>query len=425
MNALATGRVRLVSSRVLLPLLAGVALLVSACTGTREEQPSTLLIVGTVQAGADQLVLVEDRQDGTAAAERMRFVAGSRRPLAAPAISIDLTERELERTTAWVLARGVSGGAVSAYLYAFDVSDIDVNDPAGFAELRPPLALVLPAGGGILPEGETTNSVICPTAVQSSRDGTRLLVLDVPAECAPGSGEFPLVWLVDSVAGTASSLQVDTPDPVLGVGPYTDQRQDDERGYFLVAGTTTAQVYATDLASGTTGWHANQLLAADPTDVVALAGRGRSLLALTGDQLVGVNLDLPAAGSQLGPVNALSGGRMLVADPLDRSDHLLVLGGSQVEVHAGLGSAQESPPEPNRVSSFAAAAATMDPFRAYAYVLLDGAVGVIDLYTGGASGEPLRSNRFDVAELVLAAGPAGRSVGAISWVRAADPPALP
>lgn len=424
MNARASSRARFASHRAL-ALLATSALLVSACTGTREEQPSTLLIVSTVQGGANQLVLVEDRQDGTAAAERMRFVAGSRRALAAPAIAIDLTERDLRRGTAWVLARDVGAGAVSAYLYAFDVSDVDVGDPVGFAELRPPLALVLPGGGGLLPENETTNAVICPTAVQSSRDGTRLLVLDVPAECVPGSSEFPVVWLVDSVAGTASSLQLNTPDPVLGVGPYTDQRRDDERGYFLVAGTTSAQVFATELASGNTRWHANQLLAAEPTDLVAMAGRGRSLLALTGEQLVGVDLDLPATGSQLGPVSALSGGRKVVADQLDRTDHVLVLGSSQVEVHAGLGPAGESAPEPNRVNSFAAADATIDPLRAYAYVLLDGAIGVIDLYTGGATGEPLRSNRFEVGELELAAGPDGRPTGAISWVRAADPPALP
>ena len=57
--------------RYLLALLAGLALLVAACTGTSEEQSSTLLIVGTVEGGTNQLALVEDRQDGTAVGERM------------------------------------------------------------------------------------------------------------------------------------------------------------------------------------------------------------------------------------------------------------------------------------------------------------------------------------------------------------------
>lgn len=406
-------------------MLAVLALFVSACTGTRELQSSTLLLVSTAQAGTPQLVLVEDRQDGTPAGERMRFVAGSSRPLSAPAIAIDLTARELQRDTAWVLAREVAGTAVSAYLHRFAVADIDVTDPVAFAELGTALTLVEPGGGGVLPVDETTNTVICPSAVQSSRDGAWLLVLDVPADCVPSSSEFPVVWLVDTVAGTATSLQLDTPDPVVAAGPYTDQRQDDERGYFLVAGTTSTQVYATDLESGDTGWHANQLLAAQPLDLLAMAGRGRVLVALTDDQLVGVDLDLPATGSQLGPQPALTNGRKLVVDPLDRADHALVLGATQVEVHAGLAAPGAPAPDADRVNSFAAAAAAIDPFRAYAYVLLDGAVGVIDLYTGGDSGEPLRSSRFAVDELTLTAGPAGRPLGVINWVRAADPPALP
>lgn len=402
-------------------LFAALTLLIAACTGTREEQSSTLLIVGTLQGSTNQLALVEDRQDGTVAADRMRFVAGSRRDLLAPAVSMDLTARELARDTAWVLARGVTGGDVSAYLYSFDVADIDVADPVGFAEAAPPLPLVVPGGGGILPVDQTTNSVICPTAVQASRDGSWLLVLDDPRECITGSGEFPVIWLVNSAAGTATSLQVNTPDPVVGVAPYTDQRQDDERGYFLVAGTTSAQVFSTDFEGASSEWHDEQLLNADPTRIVAMAGSGSVLVALTDSQLVGVDLSRPAASSRIGPVSALANGRHLVVDPLSRSDHAVVLGASQVEVHEFIG---EDAPDADRVT-VPAAGATIDAFRAYAYVVQNGAIVALDLYTGGSSGEQFRSSRFEVPELTLPTGPDGRAIGTISWVRAADPPPGP
>ncbi len=408
--------------RVLVPLLlAALTLLVTACTGTREEQSSTLLVAGTVQSGTPELILVEDGADGTAATERVRFVAGSRRPLQAPAVSIDVTSRELGRTTAWVLAREVTGSAVSAYLHAFNVSDIDVAAPTAFAELGTALTLVAPGGGGILPPAETTNAVICPTAVQASRDGSWLLVLDVPTECVSGTSGFPVVWLVNTVAGTATSLQATTPELVVGAGPYTDQSADDERGYFLVAGTTASQVFATDFEDATTGWFGSRLLQVDPTRVVALAGSGSKLVALADGQLVGVDLGRPAGAAPLGPVQALSNGRALVTDPLGRLDHVLVVGPTQVQVHS---SVSDDAPDAGSVS-VVAAAATIDAFRAFAYLVVNGAVVTLDLYTGGASGEQLRSHHFDVPELVPATGPNGRPVSAITWVRAADPPVSP
>lgn len=402
-------------------LLTLLTLLASACTGTREEQSATLLIVGTVQGATPQLALVEDRRDGTALDDRMSFVPDSLRTLRAPAVSIDVTARELGRDTAWVLARSVAGTAVSAYLHRFDVANIDLTDPVGFAEVGTELVLVEPGGGGILPAEQTTNSVICPSALQSSRSGRWLLVLDVPAHCVPASSEFPVVWLVDTQAGSATSLQVNTPDPVLAVAPYTDQRQDDERGFFLVAGTTSAQVFEVDFENATSNWYAGQLLAADPNELVAMAGRGSVLVALTNSQLVGADLSVPANRSQLGPVPALGNGRQLVVDPLNRSDHALVLGASQVEVHTSLA---DDAPDTDRLN-YAAAGATIDAFRAFAYLLQDSAVVVVDLYTGGASGDPLAATPFEVPELTLPLAPSGRRIGAISWVRAADPPPAP
>jgi len=410
--------------RYLLALLAGLALLVAACTGTSEEQSSTLLIVGTVEGGTNQLALVEDRQDGTAVGERMSIVEGSRRALPAPAVSIDFTFRELGREEAWVLTREVVGGAVSASLHRFEVSAIDVRAPAAFTEVGPPLELVASGGGGILPADETTNTVICPTGVQSSRDGSWLLVMDVPTECVPSTSDFPVVWLVDSDAGTASSLQFTSSDPVLGVGTYTDQAQVEERGYFLVGAVNEAQVYATEFDTSSPQWFDDMILLAEPTELIDMAGSGSLLVGLTDDALVAVDLDQPSGGANLDATDTtITGARELVVDPLGRSDKVLVLSAGRAELHHGL---SEDAPEPDTVNvpvgtTGGFAGATIDPFRSYAYILVDGAIVVLDLYTGGDSGETLRSNRFDLPELDLPTGPGGQPLGTIAWIRAADP----
>lgn len=417
-----------------LALLAALVLLTAACTGTSEEQASTLLLVGTVQGGTYQLALVEDRQDDTAVADRMNIVEDSRRDLPAPAVSIDLTFRELGRDEAWVLTRQVLGGAVSAYLHRFEVSAVDVADPAAFEEdVGARLELVLPGGGGVLPEDETINSVICPSGVQSSRDGSWLLVMDVPSECAPGSNEFPVVWLVNTVAGTASSLQFTSSDPVLGVGTYTDQVQGDERGYFLVRAITEAQVYATEFGAGSPQPFGSKFLEAEPTDLLDLAGSnltgsGALLVGLTDDAVVAVDLAAPTGADDLEPVaTTLSGARRLVVDPLGRSEKVLVLSGNRAELLHGLG--DEGPDSDTVTAPFGAAGgfagATIDPFRSYAYILIDGAIVVLDLFTGGDSGEPLRSNSFDLPGLTLPSDPSGRPIGTIAWIRAADPPPAP
>ncbi len=390
-----------------------VALLLSACTGTSEEQAPTLLIVGVLDGTTPQLALVEDVPSPATVNDRLRFVPGSRRPLQAPAVAIDVTERDLGRGVAWVLTREVAGGTTTrAYLEPFAVSDIDPAAPAAFAPAGPPLELVGP--GGILPLDDSPNTVVCPTAVQASRSGEWLLVLDVPRECTPASGDFPVLWLVNSAAGTAGTLQES--NVVLGVQPYTDQRRENERGFFLVAGTATAQVYAIDFETGVSSWFGQRELAADPYELRHAAGGGSTLVGFTTSQLVGVDLERPAGSDRLGPVTAATSARQVVVDPT-AVRHVLLLTDTQVEVHAAL--AQDAP-APDSVT-FAGAGASIDGPRAYGYVIAGGQMMLVDLYTGGGAGDSLRTFAYSVPELTLPTGPTGRPLGVVSWVRAAEP----
>lgn len=404
------------TSYLLAALALTAATVLSACTGTSEEQAPTLLVVGVQSGAGSQLLLVEHAPSEPSLDDRMRFVPGSRRPLQAPAVAIDVTERDLNRAVAWVLTRSVVGSTVQAYLEPYNVAGIDVEDPTAFAAAGPPVPLV--GAGGILPLTDTTNTLSCPTALQTSRDGTYLLVLDVPTHCVPSSGDFPVMWLVNTVQSSAVALQVT--NDVLGLQPYTDQLRDDERGFFLVAGPGVTQVFAVDFEDGTSAWFGQRTLDEVPQDLQQAAGGGSVLVGVTGSRLVGVDLERPASSDQLGPVNALTGVRHVVVYPLG-VDEVVLLTASQVSVHSSLA---DSGPTPDTVP-FSGAGAAIDGVQAWAYVLGEGQVMLIDLYTGSGAGEPLSRGTVAVPELTLPTGPTGLPLSVITWVRAAEPPPGP
>lgn len=403
----------------LAPLLTA-ALLLGACTGTHEPELPTLLIVGVTQGGQAQLALLEKLPLPVAGGPLVQFVDGSRRNLPAPAVALDFTARNLERDSAWVLMRSVGGGGASAYLQRFQVADIDPAAPAAFRATGGSLVtLTEPGGGGLLAPGLTTNLSVCPTAVQSSRDGSWLLVLDVPTVCAANSNDSPVIWLVDPAAPSAKPLQVT--NDVLGVAPYTDQAQLEERGYFLVAGTSSAQVYITD-QDGVTQPLGLLSLAADPQLLSSAVGSGAALFGLADGQLVGTDLTATGAAT-FGPVTTEASGRTLVMDPLGISANALVLATNQVAVHGGVRT--DAPPDPNLqhdTFSFSAVAGSIFPLSSYGYALGNGALAVIDLYTGQAAADgDLRWTVNALPELQLPLGSDGRPIGVIDWVLAAEP----
>lgn len=413
-------------------LALAVLLVVAACTGTSEERTSLLLIVGIQEGGQSQLALLEDSQElSLSITERLNFVAGSARSLPAPAVSIDFTNRELERGTAFVLSRAGTGTGVEAYLHRFNVAGIDPAEPSAFAETGfpgtggGPLTLTAPDGSGILDGGATGNSVVCPTAVRSNRAGTRLLLMDDPTACGSDTGGSPVLWLVNPAAGTAAVLEYRS--DLLAAAPYTDQGfmdggDSEEKGYYLEDAIDRLNVFAYEFEDARTDPFGEFATGVDPTRLQDMAGSFGTLVALVDDKLVGT--DLGAEGS-FGAVETVDEARRVEVVRTPRTGvTALVLSVDEVGVHWGL--AGDSP-DVDEVT-FRGAAATIDGFYSFGYVMGEGELLVLDLLLSPGADETVSTVRVSVGELALAPDPAapnGLPLGVISWVRAAEPPPTP
>lgn len=407
-----------------LPLLLTATLsvwLVAACTGTTEPRPPTLLLVGVESGGTPRLLLIEDvTATAPPGSPRLQVVPGGARDLQAPAIGLEFENRDGGREAAWVLTREVTAGAggaeVSAYLQRFGVHAIDPAAPASFAEdVAARLTLTEPGGGGVLDGLSLSSPATCPTALQVTRDGGLAAVLDDPSAC--GLSDHPELWLIDTAAGTARVLQ--GTNDLLPVGIYLDQRPEAQRLYFLIDAITNVHVYVDGLDGDPSGRHGQLTLQARGEDLLHLAGAGDALIALETRDVLSVDLRLPSPAPPQTEASTLqTGANRLVADPSGFASDVIVLGTTRTAVHEDL---EDSAPSS---TAFTAVAATIDPVVFFAYGVAQGRVLIIDLLTGGTSGEPLRVHAEQLAEITLPDGgvvaPAGLSV--IGWIRAVPPP---
>lgn len=394
------------------------ALLVTACTGTSEPRPPTLLIVGVEQAGTPQLLLIEDvTATAPPGSPRLVVVPGSARSLQAPAVDLDFENRGAAREALWLLTRAVAGPAgsaeVAAYLQRFATEDIDPQAPGGFAEdVGARIALTLPGGGGLLDGLSLTSPETCPTALQVTRDGALAAVLDDPQAC--GLTGHPELWLVDTDAVTARSLAAT--DELLAAGIYLDQRPEDQRLYFLVDAITNTHVYIDELDGSPAGRLSQASLPRRGPDLIDLAGSGDALIALTANELVSLDLTRPAVAATVSSTPATA--RAVVLDPVGTAPDALVLGATRAALHGDLA---DTDPD---TTGFTVVAATVDPVIFFAYGVAQERVVIFDLLTGGGSGEPLRVHAEQLSGLTLPDGgvnlPEGLSV--IAWVRAIAPP---
>lgn len=403
---------------VLLALLAVLA----ACTGTKAPSLPTLLLVGVEEGGVPQLLLLEHRDDPSVpTAERLRLVAGSRRPLLAPAVAVDVTAREFDRDAAWVLSRSVTvaSGArqVTAYLQSFSVTQIDPSAPSAFAEqVVKRRTLTDPGGGGDFDQVSTANPSghICPTALQVSRTGAYAVILDDPGACGFPSSDAPVMWLLNTATGAAQVLEGN--NDVLRVRPYSDQQYDNERAYFLVGGTSTAQVYTvTDFTTGRTGSLGSTMVAAEPNDIIDLGGSESLLVVLSQKGLVPTELATPATPAETKTTATIANAREVTVDPRGAGSPVLVRSNSQVAVHLDVSDDKPS------TESFSAHAATIVPLNGWAYLVGNGEMLVIDLWSRLSPDEILSTARQPLAELTLPMGPDGRPVSVITWLLGTDP----
>lgn len=405
-------------------LLAGVCLatlVAVGCTGTSEPRPPTLLITGVEEAGTPRLLLIEDvTATAPPGSPRLSVVPGGARDLQAPAVDLDFENRGAGREAAWVLTRSHTGGTgapvVSAWLQRFAVHEVDPAAPGGFAEdVSARIALTLPGGGGLLDGLSLTSPATCPTALQVTRDGAWAAVLDDPSAC--GQSDHGELWLIDTAQGTATSLAATS--ELVPAGIYLDQRPDEERLYFLIDAITNTHVYV-DRLDGTPAQRlAQAALPRRGPDLVDFVGSGDALIALTVDELVGIDLARPTDPAVISRTLD-SGAWQIVADPTGAAPDVLALGVSRTAVHPTLA---DSNPD---TTGFSAVAATVDPVILFAYGVAEGRILIFDLLTGGSSGESLRVHAEQVVELTLPAagtgGPGGAAgVSVIGWVRAVTP----
>ena len=398
-------------------LLATLAL--TACTGTEEPRPATLLLVAVETAGVPSLVLIEDVTATAPVGDpRMVVVAGSSRALQGSAVGLDLEDRNVLRPAAWVLTRTVTdvGGTPrsTSYLQRFTVADIDPVAPGAFAEDVPArLLLTEPSGTGLLDGLSLTSPFTCPSAVQVNREGTVAVVLDDPRRC--GSGDHPELWALATDGSEVRALQ--GTNDVLGLPAYLDQRPDDELVYFLVDAINAAHVYVAE-TSGTASHRIVELTVPEPpADLVDLAGSGDTLVALADQDLLSLSIAEPAAA---GRAATRSFSDRAVTDPSGSITEVLVLD--------TLGTAMHTDPLDTSYDATQqrSVAAVLDPVTRFGYGVAEGAIIIYDLLTGGDSGEPFRVHTEPLPAVTLPEalpptlpGASGARVSVISWVRAA------
>ena len=411
---------RLVVQRLVTLLAAGLlAAALSACTGTKEPQPPTLLVVGVEDRSAPpavpQLLLVEDVTATAPVGDpRLRVVPGSRRALLAPAVAIDFEERDGARDAAWVLTRAIDASGptpvVTAHLQRFEVADVDPAAPTAFAEDAAALVtLTDPGGTGVLDGVSDSSPATCPTALQVSRSGSHAVILDDPEAC--GLTDHPELWLVDTGSGDAMTLE--GTNDVLPLPPYANQNPSNERVVFLVAGIGSAHVYqdAFDGASSRV-----QTLAFGTDLITDVAGSGALLFALTGTELRSLDLSDPAAEE----VRADTRGSAdrLATDPSGVVTQVLVVADEGMSVHQ-----DREDEQPDNVL-YGAAGATIDPGTRFAYAVAEERIVILDLLTGGDSGDALRALPVTLPEVTLPS-VADAEIGVIAWIRALPPVATP
>ncbi len=395
-------------------VLGGLLLLASsACTGTSESTSPYLLVVGLDDPAATpagpQVALVEDLYSPIAAVtDRFDLLASSRRALSYPAVAADVTHRAGRRDTLVLLTRDLGGGgAPASELRFFGLAGIDPLDPTAFSESRPAIALT--GAGGSLEGIAGVGGSPCPVGVQVSRDGSQVAILDVRAACGGSIGEPSYLYLLDT--DTSDARLVSTTGPLLPTAPYLDQADTEEHLYYLAEGVTNAQLYRLTLPDGTGG--AYRGLTLPGLSQLALNAAAGSLIALRPSQVQSLD---PVAGTGVATVPTVGSAFSLAVDATGATDQLVVLGGSQVAVHADPSDAQ---PEKLDITGRAAA---IDPINRFGYVVRDGVITVIDLLRTGTSANDGRYRAFPVDGVVLPEDADGDPVGVLEWSRVAAAP---
>ena len=385
---------RLVAVTLLLTLV--------ACTGTFEIRPPVLLVIA-FDDGSPQLALVRDNfATGPSGTPReLTFIEASRRSLPAVAVAFDVVDRAGLRPTLVVLSRDPSAPH-TAYLRGYVLAGIDPDAPANFAE-DGDFARDLTALLRDQPE-LADDADYCLVDVQVSSSGRYLALLEDRSAC--GSDDLVAVYLLDLNQDRLVAA-VDT-EPLVAVGLYLDQQLD--RLYFISEGISDASLESLAVSTGSRSVVAevDGQVQVDLARVAApsSAAVNEVLVALSDSSFQAIDTEADPATTDT-PVGSESGARALIHDPFERSEKLLILGGSRFTIHQSVDDGA------GRSVGVAATSGAFQPEDLFVYLAGEGRLFIFDALVDDGSGVPTLAS-FDRPELI--------SPGPMTWLRGADAP---
>lgn len=393
---------RLVALTLLLTLV--------ACTGTFEIRPPILLVISFNDEDGPALALVRDNfatgPSGTA--RELTFIEASRRALPAGAVAFDVVDRAGRRPTLVVLSRDPSAPH-TAYLRGYALAGIDPDAPAAFAEdgnFTRDLTALLRDQPELADDAD-----YCLVDVQVSSSGRYLALLEDRSAC--GSDDLVAVYVLDlrpnpdKPEEVSLVAAVDT-EPLVAVGLHLDQQLD--RLYFISEGISDASLESLAVSTGSRSVVA-EIDGQAQVDLARVAApsstEANELLVALSDssfQTIDTEDDPATTGT---PISSESGARALIHDPFERSEKLLILGGSRFTVHQSVDDGE------GRSVSVAAASGTFQPEDLFVYLASEGRLFIFDALVDDGSGVPTLAS-FDLPELI--------KPGPMTWLRGADAP---
>jgi hypothetical protein len=340
------------------------------CTGTFEERPPTLLVVGFGAEGSGEVGLIDTRlfDAGVPPEERVvtvrRALVDRSQPLA-----FDVVDRTGDRSELVVLSRR----GENYYLSFFNLRDIDPDDPAAFAE-NTARRVDLSALGSEEP--------LCPRALQISRTGRYAALLNDNQRA--GCAASPALSIVDLQQQAVTNVSVPG-QPIIRTAFHLAQEAD--ALYFLSEQAGDAVLRRLEVSAPASPSEGFAIpLPSGQREVRDLAPVRDALVVLRNSTFVAVR-DFERDAS-LDDVD-LEGGRStvtnaqhLVADDFRILPNVMILSGSQFAVHLTVSDDDES-----TTSLSSAVGGTVD-FNQFAFLLAPQRVHVFDPLEFDGSGAP-------------------------------------
>ncbi|MCA9837932.1 MAG: hypothetical protein KC422_13525 [Trueperaceae bacterium] len=322
-----------------------LAIIATACTGTKEVGVPRLIVVGS-GGETSQLTLIQDVffSDSTAT-NRFQFLKTLDLP--APPIASDVVDRELERSTLVI----VSQNDTDTYLSFVNLAGINPEAPSEFKLSSSNLAL-----SSLLAEGEVRP--FAPVKLQVSKNGRYVALSN---ELATTSA----IDIIDLRASGGPALLERFSDRILTSNFYLEQQESSSQLFFFIeqaSGAVLSYFNLPSLSLNRTGFTLPNSRSDAPLDLQSI---NNQLLALQNDSFTPINspTGTPTAGT---PVSTLSDALFFIPTNADTLATILVLSSDELGAHRNLNSAVES-------TAFTATNGSIEPLGGFAYFVTDGA----------------------------------------------------